>query len=65
MYWLSLVLLKIQNSNVSFSLKQDAIIFSSIVTDPSVCGPQSPAIVDANYWTFQILNTNRSEFVFS
>ncbi len=40
------------------------IILSSIVTDPSVCGPQSPPIVDVNYWTFQILDTDTSDLVF-
>ncbi|CAF5033933.1 unnamed protein product, partial [Rotaria sp. Silwood1] len=26
----------------------------SVVTDPSVCGPQSPPVDDVNFWTFEV-----------
>jgi hypothetical protein len=39
--------------------------FSSIVTDPMVCGPQSPPIVDTNYWTFQVADADTGKLIFS
>ena len=35
--------------------------FRSVVTDPGVCGPQSPAISDPTFWAFQVLTKETSK----
>ncbi|CAF3651938.1 unnamed protein product [Rotaria sp. Silwood1] len=37
----------------------------SVVTDPSVCGPQSPPVNDVNFWTFEVQSEGESELVLS